>query len=76
MDRRGKIVQRQFTGSDPAVVAVFSVPVARRTDTMYVAVGFAVEWVAAAAAALTVLLACGPREWTSKYLLRCCDGHI
>jgi len=68
-------VQRQFTGSDPSVVAVFSVPVARRTDTVYVAVRFAVEWIAVAAAALTVLLACGPKEWTSKYLYRCRDDH-
>jgi hypothetical protein len=51
------------------------VPVARRTDTVYVAVGFAVEWIAVAAAALAVLLACGPKEWTSKYLYRCRDDH-
>ena len=67
MDRRGQIVQRQFTGSDPTVVASFSVPLIRRTDTVYVAVGFVDEWIAVAATVVLVVFALAPRQWISKY---------
>ena len=45
VDRRGKLLHRQFTGDDPNVVAIFSIPLVPRTETVYVVIGFVIEWI-------------------------------
>ena len=67
VDPRGRIMNRIYTGHDPSVVTVFSLPLLSRVTTLYASAGFLFEWlVLALAIVVYVLLAIPASTFDAK----------